>query len=141
MNTEQINYLVNEYGNLKRNTRINTKQVFDGGAEHPLWALLNMTFPPPKLWKALRGADREQIRRAGEKLHAENIPYSFYTSYLKIFGKGHLKQQSPLTITKYKETANGAQSILTEYIGLMKYCISLFMKNSSILYLNDWLYK
>jgi len=138
MTFQEIAYIT---GTHERDARIGTKSILDGGAEHPLWTILNIKFPPTKQWRELRGAERTQIQRAGEVLHENDIPYSFYANHLQRFGKGFLKQRSPLIITKYKPASTGMPSILGEYIKVVKFLIESYHENKDCLKINDMVYK
>lgn len=139
MTETEIRFILADKGVASKIGHDSTKT--DGGAEHPLWTLLNNRFPPSRPWKTLRGKERTQICLAGEKLHATGVPYSFYVDFLDRTGKGYLKHLGPFMVTKYHATTTGRQSLLGEYLMLVSNALEIYKRKPEAVTMNDAVYK
>jgi len=113
----------------------------DGGQEHPLWAILRSKIPISRDWKSLNGAERGQIEKAATKLHALNIPYSFYAEFLVRTNKTYLIGKGPMLVTKYGLNTRGMTSVLGEYLMMMKHCLTVYKRNPDVIKVNDFAYR
>lgn len=134
MNHKEISLLKNP---TVSNLNVKVSSSIDGGAEHPLWTMLNAYFPPQQEWNRLSGAFKGQVLKAADYLHKNNIPYNFYIQALQKFNMGGYKNKAPLVILKYKQNKNGVNQFLYYYVELMKYLFTCFSINENIILLND----